>query len=273
MGKERKLFGYFAKKYRLLNAKKYTTIAGTLVFFLLMSLVPMVFWGSLIFGKLHVSAPTSLSFPGFEEVGSLLDYIRQEAQNATSGASVFLLLTSLYSATNLFYQMRKSGEIIYEVPYTGQGVRARLGAVGVLFLILAVIVLTVFAFAMLSLLMVRVFGFHFETLMQYLLLATIGFLLAFMLNLYICPYKASPKCFLLGALFTVAAWAVAIFGFAVYLRFSNMRRLYGALSAVIVFLLWLYVLTLCFVAGVIFNSERVMAARCKNFENLRKNMI
>lgn len=258
MGRERTLFGYFAKKYRLLNEKKYTTIAGTLVFFLLMSLVPMVFWGSLIFGKLHVTTPTSLTFPGFDEVGSLLDYIRQEAQNATSGASVFLLLTSLYSATNLFYQMRKSGEIIYDVPYRGQGLQTRIGAVGALFFILAILVLTLFAFAMLSLLLVRVFGFRFEGVLQYALLATVGFLLALFLNVYICPYKTSLKYFVPGSLFTVAAWAIAIVGFAVYLRVGNMERLYGALSAVIVFLLWLYMLTLCFVAGIIFNSERVL---------------
>ena len=43
-------------------------------------------------------------------------------------------------------------------------------------------------------------------------------------------------------------------GFAVYLKFGNTGRLYGAISAAFVFLLWLYVLMVCFVAGVAFNS-------------------
>ena len=263
MGRGRRFWAYILKKYRLLSEKKYTTIAGTLVFFLLMSLVPMLFWATLLLGKLHVETPNTFHLPGMNEVGSLLDYIRQEAQNATSGASIFLLITSLYSATNLFYQMRKSGEIIYAVPYRAQGIKTRLTAVGVLFLMMALIVLTLFAFTLISMFVSRFFGVNAESVLRYLLLATLGFLLVFFLNVYICPYRASPKCFIWGSILTVVAWALAIIGFAVYLKVSNMGRLYGALTAVIVFLLWLYVLTLCFVAGVIFNSEQVLSVRRK----------
>ena len=53
------------------------------------------------------------------------------------------------------------------------------------------------------------------------------------------------------------AWVFAVTGFAIYLKVGNISKLYGALSAIIVFLLWLYVLMVCFIAGVIFNSEKV----------------
>jgi uncharacterized BrkB/YihY/UPF0761 family membrane protein len=66
----------------------------------------------------------------------------------------------------------------------------------------------------------------------------------------------------------VISWIGAIIGFSVYLKISNMSQLYGALSTIIVFLLWLYVLMICFIAGVIFNSEKVMLLR-KN-KNKRK---
>ena len=249
-----------ALKYRLLIEKKYTTVAGTLVFFLLMSLVPMVFWTTLLLGKLHVQVAAPMALPGLETVAEFLEYVGKEAQNATSGASVFLLVTSLYSATNLFYQMRKSGEIIYGVPYRGQGIKTRLGAVALLFLMLALILLTLLAFAILSFFLSRFVSGGWEAAVQYLLLFTLAFFLVFFLNLYICPYKASPSCFLSGSLLTVAAWVVSIVGFTFYLKIGNLNRLYGALSAVIVFLLWLYVLTICFVGGVIFNSEKVCRA-------------
>lgn len=42
-----------------------------------------------------------------------------------------------------------------------------------------------------------------------------------------------------------------------------MGKLYGALSAIIVFMLWLYVLMICFVVGVIFNSEKISARESK----------
>ena len=273
MGSGRGMVACLVDKYRLLNEKRYTTIAGTLVFFLLMSLVPMLFWATLIFGKLHVSAQKALTIPGLNEVGELLEYIRQEAQNATSGASVFLLITSLYSATNLFYQMRKSGEMIYGYAGDYRAFKIRIEAVTVLFALLAMVLLSAVVVVGGAMLLARCFNFHSEAVIQYGLPLVVGFVMVVLLNLYICPYKAPLKCFLPGALFTVAAWALVVVGFAVYLRLGNIDRLYGALTAVIVFLLWLYVLTICFVAGVIFNSQRVIKLRRKNFEKLRKNMI
>ena len=76
-----------------------------------------------------------------------------------------------------------------------------------------------------------------------------------MLNAYVCPYKTRVREIIKGTCFTVAAWSVALAGFAVFLRFGNTGRLYGAISTLIVFLLWLYVLMVCFVAGAAFNSE------------------
>lgn len=244
-------------KYDLLSAKKYTTVAGTLVFFLIMSIVPMTFWLVILFGELPAETERMLDLPIFGSIREVLDFIRREAQNAASGASVFLIVTSLYSATNLFYQMRKSGEIIYEFPHVRKGVKTRLGAVALLFLVIALVVVTVLLFGIGSIILSRLFTGLWEAVAEYLLLAVLAFLLVFFLNVYVCPYRVPLTLFLPSALLTVAAWAVAIVGFAVYLRLGNLSKLYGALTAVIVFLLWLYVLTVCFTSGVIFSSERV----------------
>lgn len=263
MGKHKGIGEYLFDKFSLLNERKYTTIAGTLVFFFLMSIVPMLFWTTLLLGKLHVDISVSVSLPGTETVAELLQYLQQEAQNATSGASVFLLVTSLYSATNLFYQMRKSGEIIYGVPYGRQGLKTRLGALVLLFLVFALLAFAGIAFTVLSFFLSKVDVGVWEIVAKYALLVLFAFFTVMFLNLYICPYRASPKCFVFGSLLTVAAWAVAIVGFALYLRIGNLGRLYGTLSAVIVFLLWLYMITVCFVSGVIFSSERVLSSAGK----------
>ena len=217
MGMWRKGWRDIAELYAQLTAKEYTTLAGTLVFFLLMSLVPMVFWTSLLLGKLQVDASDTFALPGMEQFSEVLAYIRDEAKNATSGASIFLLITSLYSATNLFYQMRKSGEIIYGASSLRGGLQTRLGALALLFLVMALIVLTLMSFTALSFFLRGVLGEGWETPVRYVLLGGLAFLLVFFLNLYICPYPASPECFWLGSLLTVAAWAVALFGFTLYL--------------------------------------------------------
>ena len=257
MNKLKRAWRFLYGKYDLLSAKKYTTVAGTLVFFLIMSIVPMTFWVVLLLGELPLDTERVLSLPVFNSVKEVFDFIRREAQNAASGASLFLLVTSLYSATTLFYQMRKSGEIIYDFPHVRKGLKTRRGAIALLFLVIALVVVTVLLFAIGSLILSRLFTGLWEAVAEYLLLALLAFLLVFFLNIYVCPYRVPPYLFLLSSLLTVGAWAVAIVGFALYLKLGNISRLYGALTALIVFLLWLYILTVCFTSGVIFSSEKV----------------
>ena len=77
--------------------------------------------------------------------------------------------------------------------------------------------------------------------------------------------------FLPGTIVTVGAWIVAVAGFSVYLKITNMDKLYGALTTIIVFLLWLYVLMICFIGGVIFNSEKIALEKKKEATKRRKN--
>ena len=153
--------------------------------------------------------------------------------------------------------MRKSGEIIYDYHRPKQGVKLRLGALALMFIVMILIFAFVVVFALGTLLFSRFLSSLLQRIASYALLATLAFALALLLNAYICPYKAPLKRFIPGALMTLGAWAIAVTGFAIYLKISNMDKLYGALSTLIVFLLWLYALMICFIAGVIFNSERV----------------
>jgi len=123
------------------------------------------------------------------------------------------------------------------------------------------IIVFLFLFGLGTFLFSRYITGIWERIADYALLSVLAFGLALLLNAYICPYKTELKSFLPGTFITVFAWAIAVAGFSVYLNLSNMDKLYGALSAVIVFLLWLYVLMICFIVGVIFNSERIVAER------------
>ena len=261
MQKIRSLFRFFKDRYQLLSTKKYTTLAGTLVFFLIMSIVPLAFWLTLLVGKLPVNAEEVLRLPIFESVKNVLVYVRREAANATSGASLLLLITTLYSSTNLFYQMRRSGEIIYDYRRRKKGLRLRVGALALMFIVMAMVILFLLLFALGTFLFSRYITGVWEQIADYALLAALAFGLVLLLNAYICPYKISLKRFLPGAALTVLAWGVAVFGFTVYLKVSNMDKLYGALSTIIVFLLWLYILMICFIVGVIFNSENIVLER------------
>lgn len=273
MKKLRSLYRFLKEKYALLSQRKYTTIAGTLVFFLIMSIVPLAFWLTLLIGKLPIDINEILDLPIFESVNNILVYVQNEASNATTSVSVVLVFTTLYSATNLFYQIRRSGEIIYDYHRENEGLKLRLGALILLIMVMALAVAFLLIFALGSFFFSQLLPRRWELIADYVLLAVVAFLLVLLLNMYICPYKASIRYFLPGTLITVALWTVAVVGFSLYLRVSNLTRLYGALSAFIVFLLWLYILMVCFIVGVILNSEKIIIAKREKRIKIRKSHI
>lgn len=253
----RRTYLFLKEKYTLLTLKKYTTFAGTLVFFFIMSVVPLSFWLTLLIGKIPLQTEKLFNLGVFNSVKGVFLYVQKEAKNATSGVTVLLLVTSLYSSTNLFYQMRRSGEVIYGYTRTRSGLRVRLGALILTAIVMLLCILFFVLLALGSVFFSNWLSPVWESIADYLLLIALSFCLVLLLNAYICPYKRPLKTFLKGTLLTVLAWVFAVTGFAIYLKVGNISKLYGALSAIIVFLLWLYALMVCFIAGVIFNSERV----------------
>ena len=272
MERLRKFYRYVKQKYDLLALKKYTTIAGTLVFFFIMSIVPLAFWLSLLIGRLPIDTESILALSVFDSVEDILTYVQREAENATASVSVILLVTTLYSSTNLFYQMRKSGEIIYDYRRKKAGLKVRLGALILLGIVMAMVIFFLLLFALGAFLFSRLLSGIWEKLADYTLLGALAFLLVLLLNVYICPYKTKMKHFLRGTFLTLGAWTIAVVGFSVYIRLGNVGRLYGTLSAVIVFLLWLYVMMICFIVGVILNSEQITEERARDRKRKRKKI-
>ena len=267
MVKRRNVWQYLKDKYRLLTLKRYTTIAGTLVFFLIMSIVPLTFLLTLFVGKIPFDLEKILSLPIFESVQDVIQFVQLEAQKATTGVSIVLLATTLYSSTNLFYQMRRSGEIIYETHKPKQGWRIRLGSLVVLLITILMTLVFVVLFTLGGLFFSRYLSAQTERIIEYSLLILLSFSFILLMNMYLCPYKTKTKYFIFGSIFTTIAWILAVVGFSFYLKISNMDKLYGALSTIIVFLLWLYVLMNCFIIGVILNSEAILKQNKRTHKN------
>jgi membrane protein len=59
-----------------------------------------------------------------------------------------------------------------------------------------------------------------------------------------------------GGILAVAAWLIASAGFALYVaNFSSYNKTYGALAAVVVFLVWLWISNIAILLGAEFNAE------------------
>lgn len=238
--------------YKQFSDKRYSTIAGTLVYFLLMSIAPFMLWLTLLLGNFDIQS--IISHPFFEAVRPLLEYLRQSAQTAAGGAGAILLFTSLYSSTNFFYHLRRSGEIIYESDSAKGGLKLRLSsAVIVVALILCVAVVAAIFFAG-NYVFDRLFPYWLSQLFSYLLLSVTAFFASVLLNIFACPYKLSLANAAWGSVLTVMLWMLFGQGFSIYLRYSDPTQLYGAVAAIIIFLLWCYLMTNSLVIGMIYNG-------------------
>ncbi len=248
--------------YKTLSYHHYSTIAGTLVFFLVLSLVPFLFWLTLLFGRAALEVPLENSGL-FDWAGELFAFLRENAAYAGGGVSAVFLVTTLWSSSAFFYHLRKSGEILYETRRTKHGWRVRLSAI---LLTLAVLVFFALAGTLLfaASVAVRFLPSYVAYPAFYALLLALGFFGAWILNSYVCPYRLKPSETALGSFLTAAAWIVASGAFSVYLHFGSKEKLYGALAFLFLFLIWLYWIMLCFVAGVIFNRTRLGKRRLEH---------
>lgn len=239
--------------YKYYSDKRYSTIAGTLVYFLLMSITPFIVWLTLILGRVDIER--LLPFYAFESIKPFIDYLKSSAESAVGGAGFVFLVTALYSSTNFFYHLRRSGEIIYGSRKVKGGVKLRIISV---FLILGVIILSALfaAVTFTSSLVLNYFMPEIISEIIYIIFATaISLAAAILLNLFACPYKLKVAEALGGSLLTTILWLIFFAGFGIYLQFANPEKLYGAIASVFVFLLWCYLMMCGFVIGMIYNGK------------------
>lgn len=247
--------------YKTFSDKRYSTIAGTLVYFLLMSIAPFLLWLTLIFGKVDLENLVSNQL--FDAISPIIGYLQQSAESAASGAGILLLVTSLYSSTNFFYHLRRSGEIIYEYDEVKGGIRLRLSS-------LAIVLITVVAVAFLaalalfgSVVLDEIMPKAVSDAILFTFITMIDVFVAVLLNMFACPYKLNFSQAISGSLLTAALWIVFAVGFSIYLQFANPTRLYGKIAAIIVFLLWCYLMISSLVVGVIYNGSILFEKRVK----------
>lgn len=244
--------------------RRFSTIAGTLVYFLLMSIAPFMLWLAFVLGKADFPIPEVITSSGlFDGILPALRQLKEAAENAAGGAGIFFLLTALYSSSNFFYHLRRSGEIIYESPSIKSGIKLRLASLVLIVISIILISLAGFSASIGDQLLKLFLPPAFSHLITAIVTVTTAFAGALVLNIFACPYSLSPTEAVSGSLITTALWLLLSAGFGIYLQFASPEKLYGQIASLIVFLLWCYVMMGCFVIGLINNSKN-RAKKSKN---------
>lgn len=245
------------------NKSRLTTVAGAWVFFFLTSVVPIAFLIVTAFGVFGVSVTKDLISRLPEEFRSAGEIIATTAEKASRGATVLFIGSVILSCTTLLNQMSKDGDALYGINAKHKrGLFRRAWAFAALAVLFLTFLVLAFMFAFGSTLVREKLYFFgnrlYATIAAFTLIILFGFIIIITLNKFISPIKLKTKDVWFGAFVSLFIIVLGTIGFILYLRFFNAyNAFYGSLAAVIVFLLWAYIVMIGLVFGVIVNSKRL----------------
>lgn len=244
--------------YHFCVDKKIPTLACSLAFNVIMS------GGAFLFLFIILSGFFSNSFHeliinGFED-GKLKDLIIYffNYQNNIS-YSIFLVITSIYSASSLYYHLISIVELITQVHYD-ISISKRIISV-----IITVIYLILFNFITLIATEVIInlqFSYQLIFFIFLMFVIAINIYIVNMISLRDYHFKRIIK----GTIFTFIYMLLFTIGFIIYLKlFSDFKIIYGILSFFIIFFFYLYMISIGILLGIYFNFKNI------NIKELLKN--
>lgn len=252
----KKLFNKVLKFHKFLVSKRYSTLAGSMSFFLILSFIPSLFLILIIFDRFNLSLEvdfTNSNIPN--NIANILNYIFNNTKEITGEYSLLFLLTAVYSASNLFHHIIRSVELIYNKAYYKESKMGRIVPIILLIMFLFLIALLFFLYAFIQLLLVNI-NVYLRFFINLLLVILTFLTIVLYLHKYLTPIKVKFKDCIQGASFTVFFSIFASLLFFLYINnYANYEKIYGALALIIVILLWIYILMIGFIIGLIINYK------------------
>lgn len=240
----------FSRIYHFIMDKKIPTLASAIAFNLIMN------GGSFLFLFILLSGLFSNSFhqlllDTFEDgrIKDLISYFFNYQNNISY--SILLVITSLYSASSLYYHLMGIVEFITETKYS-ISISKRILAIGITIIYLVGLnIITLLA----SEIIILLNSF-------YMVLSWILLLFVFVLTVYVIQVISlrtyEIKRLYRGILFTTIYFIVFTAGFVLYLSlFSNFKIVYGILSFLIILFFYTYMLCIGVLLGINFNHLNI----------------
>lgn len=238
------------EKYKYCKSKRYDTLAGTLSFFFILSFIPLLYLCLLLYVKIGNTLKIELVIP--EAIAKYLTF------DLNSGISIFFILTTIYSASKFFTQLRKTGEIVYDIKKSRTNIKTQiLSCVFVLIMMLVVAV---------GLLVISIGNTYIKyywakillNILTYMILLGILFAFLCLINKTACQLDAKIRELKIGILYSLIYIVIVSAVFIIYTTFfANYEKLYGVFSTIVIAFLYVFLMMKGVVMGIIFNEKRI----------------
>lgn len=232
----------------------YLTLAIFPIMIVLMALVPylpIANVGEAMMNFLRQLLPPSA-------MSMVAEVLREVTNERRGGVLSFGIIAALWSASTGMYAVMQQLNDAYEVEERRPFLRARATAVG-LTILFGVLVLGTFSLVVLGGVIQRFLGDHFgfsETLLLFFrvfrwAILVPALLLAISLIYYLGPNRRHRFRFLShGSVLASVLLLAASYGFSLYTsNFNNYSAVYGSIGAVIILMMWLYIVGLVILLG------------------------
>ncbi len=251
--------------FTALRRKRITTVAGAWVYYFLLSFVPLVFLIVAAFSLFGVDVSAEVVSRLPEEFRLAGETVSEAAEKVSGGITIFFIGTVVFSITSLLSQMSKDGDYIYGCKSVRKrGIFRRLWALIALMAFFVISLVGGIIIAFWNTIFLGVKNGAGLTVLAFTVIIIIGYFIIILLNKFICPNKIKVRDTLLGGLVSLFIIVLGTIGFFIYIRFfANYNAFYGSLSAVIIFMLWAYIVMLGLSIGAVVNMLALKSARAE----------
>lgn len=228
--------------YHIIVDNKISTLSGALCFFILLNGGSYLFLFSNIASMIIDVSPL---IDKLLEDGIIKDiFLYLLRYNSNLNISIVLLIGSLYSSSSLYYHFIHIAEAITKIPINIKFGKRILSLILVLIVLIAIFV---FVMGLIILESINKVLFYLFLLVGYLLIIIF-------LNKLILKNKSLFN----GILFSFIYGIVFTILFILYINiFSSFKIVYGVLSFIIVFLFYLYIMTIGLLMGIYINCKNL----------------
>ncbi len=256
---------YIKRLYEIMCKEELRVLPGHVAYFLFLSIIPLISLIGIIAAQLPVSLEDTVSGLNGIVPKQVIDIILPVFETPSFGAGMSIIIgfflasnatSSLIVASNTLYKINKDN-------YISRRIKAIFMLIVFIILLLFVLVVMTYGSTLIEFIYNLLFEDHVPKpliYLFYLLKWTIGVLVMFIMLKIIftmAPNSNIPsKTMNRGAIFTTFAWLIATYLFSIYVtNFSNYNLFYSSLASIIVFLIWIYILSISLVVGIAINSE------------------
>ncbi|MBQ3235090.1 MAG: YihY/virulence factor BrkB family protein [Clostridia bacterium] len=239
------------------RSKRSATLAGALVFFTVLGLVPTAYLLSLVlalFGNDLSIITKVFSISEFDEVKT---FIIGATSKLSAGGNAIAGIIAIYSSANLFVHLKLTGEFIYNCKASG-GLFLRVFSIIGTVIISLVVAFCLVLYAFLSVHIYGLLGKILGSIVNVIALFFISLVAVICINLFTCPYKIRIKEVFKGSFYTCVFSVIFTFVFILYVKFfATYGEIYGKISVIPVFFGWLFIIMRCLVDGFVINAYQI----------------